>query len=174
MIMSKKLPYPNTTILSVDFAKIERAVVSLGISINQADKNLRPFNVLWQHGNSWFQNWIKPKPTLNLNLRRLPSSTMTTKEIKIQKALGTLPYKEWMKIYNILFEGEWWYFPIPKTMKCKDKTITIDNIDHYPVADGYISDLQYSMAHNRWSEEHFAKEIIAQCYSCMGLMEIDH
>ena len=172
--MSKKL-YSNTTILSVDFAKVELAVASFGISINQANKSLRYFNVFRQYGSGWDQNWIKPKPTPNPNLRRLPSSTMTIKEIKIQKALGTLPYKEWMKIYNILFESEWWYFPILKTMKCGDnKTITIDNIEHYPVADGYIDDLQHSMSHNKWSEEHFATEIITQCYSCMGLMEIDH
>lgn len=115
------------------------------------------------------------KPTPSPNLRRLPSSTMPIKEIEIQKALGTLPYKEWMKIYNILFENKWWYFPIPKDIKCRpDKTITIDNIEHFPIADTYIDDLQYSMSHNNWSEEHFAEEIIAQCYSCMGLMEIDH
>ena len=117
---------------------------------------------------------IKPIPTPSPNLRRLPSFTMTKKEVEIQKALGTLLYKEWMKIYNILFENKWWYFPIPKTMKCGDKTITIDNIEYYPVADGYIDDLQYSMVHNKWSEEHFAKEVIAQCYSCMGMETIDH
>ena len=171
-----KLFNGGKVMLSVDFAKAEATIASFGISINQANKNFRSFSILWHHGSSsWYQNWIKPTPTPNSNLRRLPSSTMTTKEIKIQKALGTLPYKEWMKIYNILFENEWWYFPIPKDMKCRDKsTITIDNIEHYPVADGYIDDLQHSMSHNKWSEEHFAEEIIAQCYSCMRIETIDH
>lgn len=167
------------SMLGVDFAKAKATIALLGVSTSQAGKMLSNFNSIYSRQMKINFQWIQmslfaltPSP----NLRRLPSSTMTKKEIEIQKALGTLPYKEWMKIHNILFENKWWYFPIPKTMKCNDKTKTktIDNIEHYPVADGYIDDLQHSMSHNKWSEEHFATEIIAQCYSCMVFMEIDH
>ena len=100
---------------------------------------------------------------------------MTKKEIEIQRALGTLPYKEYMKLRGILFENSWWYFPIGNNVKCSMScTVTINNREHYPVADGYIIDLHYSMAWREWTEKKFAKEIIYQCYQCMSLEAIDH
>jgi len=96
---------------------------------------------------------------------------MTDTEIEIQIALGTLPYKEYMKLQGIIFKNDWWYFPIPKAsprrLYHKHKTTIIDDAKHYPVADEYIEDLYYSMAWRNWTEEEFAREIIAQCYSCM-------
>lgn len=96
---------------------------------------------------------------------------MTKKEISIQIALGTLPFKEWMKLQGIILKNKWWYFPVPENYLQSKETI-IDN--HYPVADAYIDDLQYSMAWRGWSEEEFAKEIIKQCYECMSLETIDY
>lgn len=117
--------------------------------------------------------------------------SMTQKEISVQKALGTLPFREWMKLRGVILFDDWWYFPI---LGCKQylmadplttedieryrkqypdptiairKMITINNIEYYPIADGYITDLQYSMAWNKWTEEEFAREIIAQCYACI-------
>lgn len=110
------------------------------------------------------------KPIPSPNVRRPKPNDMTIKEIKIQEALGTLPFREYMKREGMLFENNWWYFPIPKTMKVREsKTVTIDDQEHYPVADSYIEDLQYSMNWNKWSEETFANEVIKQCYQCMGM-----
>ena len=101
---------------------------------------------------------------------------MTKKEIKTQIALGTLPFREWMKLKGIILKNKWWYFPVPKGARCylQSKMITIDDVKYYPIHDDYINDLQYSMAWNKWTEEEFAKEIIVQCYACMGLETIDH
>ena len=100
---------------------------------------------------------------------------MTEKELKIQRALGTLPFKEWMKLKGIILKNKWWYFPILKEVRRRDSKsfAIINNIKHYPVHDEYIDDLQYSMAWNNWSEEEFAKEVIATCYECMSLETID-
>ncbi len=126
---------------------------------------------------------FKPK----LNLRRTKKQIMTKKEIEIQKALGTLSYKEWMKIKGIIFDDtipcknnlsvkSWWYFPILEEHHCRavHSIVTINDTEYYPVADGYIDDLYHSMAWRKWSEEKFADEIISQCYSCMSLQDIDH
>lgn len=97
---------------------------------------------------------------------------MTEKEIDIQKALGTLPFREWMKLKGIILKNKWWYFPIPEGRGVRSKVIPLLP-GHYPVHDEYIDDLQYSMAWNKWTEEEFAKEIIASCYECMSLETID-
>lgn len=160
-------------LVSVDFAKVERAFIYY-----------YPGGLMsiWNEFNSTAM-LLKPKP----NLRR--SQTMTKKEIEIQKALGTLPYKEWMKLKGIIFDDNdinsknrlskdiiWWYFPIEKGMRSRYAAhiVTIDNFKYYPVADAYIEDSYHSMAWRKWSEEELAKEIIAQCYSCMSLENIDH
>jgi len=97
---------------------------------------------------------------------------MTNNEIKSQIALGTLPFKEWMKLKGIILKNKWWYFPILKEARYKKVITALPG--HYPVHDEYITDLQYSMAWNNWSEEKFAKEVITQCYACMSLETIDH
>lgn len=163
----------NKAIIDVDFAKIEQAFIY---------HYTGGFMYIWSKFNTIAMS-LKLKP----NLRRLP--TMTKKEIKIQKALGTLSYKEWMKLKGIIFDDselnnynkqspfiKWWYFPLPrgKKVSCRVKTITINSIEHYPVADGYIDELYNSMAWRKWTEEEFAREIIKQCYSCMSLETIDH
>lgn len=177
--LTKAILNKAISMLNANFAKMNTTITASGVSTGQAGKMIHNFNsMFWGQSKlnlQWVQMSLSTSPFPTPNLRRLPSTTMTKKEIEIQKALGTLPYKEWMKIHHILFENKWWYFPIPKAMECKSsKTIAIDGIEHYPVADGYIDDLQHSMNGNNWSEEHFAEEIIIQCYSCMSLMEIDH
>ncbi|KKL86693.1 hypothetical protein LCGC14_1942170 [marine sediment metagenome] len=164
------------SIIGVDFVKAE-AIVAVTVDIRQANKILHLYNNVFHNSTLQFE-WLrmsfcmKPKPTPNV--RRSKPNDMTRAEIKIQKALGTLPFREWMKIKGILFENSWWYFPIGDNVKCNpSKTVTINNREHYPVADGYIEDLQHSMSWNNWSEEKFADEIIIQCYQCMGMENID-
>ena len=112
---------------------------------------------------------------------------MTDAEVKIQKALGTLPYKEYMKLGGIIYLNGWWYFPGPFAveripwnivsiydiehgLQISDshvRIVRIDNHNYFPVADGYIDDLYYSLLHNNWTEEHYANELIKLCYQCM-------
>lgn len=94
---------------------------------------------------------------------------MTLKEVQIQKALGTLPFREWMKLKGILFHNNWWHFPILNNkIYLKAKIVIINGAVYFPVADNYIDDLQYSMAWHNWTEDQFATEIIKQCYQCIG------
>ena len=181
--MNFKKNYTTTMSNASSTPPLTRASLNKAISMLGADfAKAKATTAVWGKLNfQWIQMSLFTLPTPSPNLRCLPATTMTKKEIEIQKALGTLPYKEWMKIKGILFENKieskisWWYFPIPKTMECKSsETIPIDGIEHFPVADGYIDDLQHSMNWNKWSEEEFAIEIITQCYSSMSLMEIDH
>lgn len=104
---------------------------------------------------------------------------MTIKEIEIQRALGTLPYAEWMKLQGIILRNEWWYFPVSISQKVHwaITLITINKIKHYPVHAAYIIDLHHSMTYHPVeirTEEELAKEIISQCYTCMGMETIDH
>ncbi|KKM68381.1 hypothetical protein LCGC14_1461420 [marine sediment metagenome] len=165
-----------TSIISVDFAKAESAIIGsvFGVSVYKANKMLHVFNRKFRTKLSfaWMQmtmlNFQRPMPTSDIRCSK--PGDMAKEEKVMQEALGTLPFREYMKRRGVLFENGWWYFPIPKAMKCTiTNNVIIDNQEYYPVADSYIEDLQYSMSWNNWSEEKFAKTVIGQCYSCMGL-----
>lgn len=96
---------------------------------------------------------------------------MTKKEILVQKALGTLPYKEWMKLhyYKILFKDNWWYFPIDRYsyLHKAPEIITLRHRGYYPVSNRHIDNLYRLMAGNKWTEKKFAEKVIKQCYLCI-------
>ncbi len=154
----------NRTIdlVGFDFGKAEEAVVTFWVTSIKLN-------------NSWNFSERKAYRTMLPTSLSFFDNRMTKKEIEIQIALGTLSYKKYMEAKGILYENGWWYFLIPKHLKCKaSKTLIINNQEHYPVAGGYIYDVSHSSAHNGYTEERLADEIISQCYSCMSLERADH
>ncbi len=116
---------------------------------------------------------------------------MNRKEKEIQKALGTLPVKEFVKDYaklqGVLFIDDWWYFPLnghnPSDTKLTEenhKSVEIiGDVKYFKIADSYIDDFLYSMthAHGRYflcRGQKLAGEVIKLIYVCIAAEGIDH
>lgn len=149
-------------IIDVDFHQAELALL--------ARSNNKSFWIQWH-----MENYNTP----SLNLCYTQKQTMTKKEIDIQIVLGTLPFKEWMKIKGIV---QWdnngcleWRFPLPEGggekwwAKLFSSTSRAAFLD-----DSYIEHLYniIGLGHSEWSEEELAKEIIKECYAYITKIDI--